>query len=84
MKAKVQKIGNSFAIILPTGVAERFDLEEEVELTISRGQVIIHMPKKDTRTLWEAQFEKGMESQQKESETIWEFPNKWDEGEWEW
>ena len=84
MKTRIKKVGNAYAVILPPKVAERFNPEEELELTVSHGQVVIHTPRKSARASWEAQFKEEMKGQWENPETIWELPNMWDEKEWEW
>ncbi len=82
MKARLIRIGNSRGVRLPKPLIEQAGLEDEVELDVQDGAIVIRAPI-DARTGWadaaRALRERG------ESELLDEpTPSHFDEEEWEW
>jgi len=85
MKTKIVKIGNSRGIRIPKSFIDESGLQNEVELEINDGKIIIK-PISKAREVWNLAFQKMAKigddalldsgKLQKQS--------KWDEEEWEW
>jgi len=82
MKAKIVRIGNSKGIRLPKSVLEQVGLEEEVELEVREGELVIS-PVSRLRSGWGEAAEKlsGRGDDQLLDEPI---PTEFDEQEWAW
>jgi antitoxin MazE len=52
MKVAIRKIGNSQGIVLPKPVLAQAGLEDEVELTVEKGAVVLRKPKPSVRAGW--------------------------------
>lgn len=52
MKVAIRKIGNSQGIVLPKPVLAQAGLEDEAELTIEEGAVVLRKPKPSVRAGW--------------------------------
>jgi antitoxin MazE len=57
MKVAIRKIGNSQGVVLPKPVLARAGLENEAELTIEGGAVVLRKPKRPVRVGWAAAAE---------------------------
>ncbi|MCA1734267.1 MAG: AbrB/MazE/SpoVT family DNA-binding domain-containing protein [Acidobacteria bacterium] len=78
MKASVIRIGNSRGIRLPKPILEQCGIEDEVEIEVEGGRLIIR-PATAPRAGWSEAFGEGGE------DTLRETPApEWDESEWEW
>ena len=85
MKTKIVKIGNSRGIRIPKSFIDESGLQNDVELEIHDGKIIIK-PISKARELWEAAFKKMAKSGDDfllDSEVLHNQSN-WDEEEWEW
>ena len=82
VKTKIIKIGNSKGVRIPRALIEEANLGDEVELEVQEGKVVIK-PASQARAGWEEDFKRMAEAG--EAKLLWpEFPNNWDEEEWEW
>ena len=57
MKVAIRKIGNSRGVVLPKPVLAQAGLENEAELTIEGGAVVLRKPKRPVRVGWAAAAE---------------------------
>ncbi len=85
MKTKIVKIGNAKGIRLPKAVIEQTGLDEEVEIQIKDGKIIIQSVKKE-RADWDSAFEKMAQNNDDIllDEEILSDQSSWDNTEWEW
>jgi antitoxin MazE len=83
MIVKVRKIGNSAGIILSKSLMEHCDINEEVDLHIEDGSIVLKPVKKKPRESWNELFSKENSSHDTDS-LSGDFPNKFDEEEWTW
>jgi antitoxin MazE len=82
IKTSIIKIGNSQGVRLPKALLALSGIEQDVDLAVEDGAIIIR-PAKKPRKGWTEQFEKMAASG--DDTPIDEFiPTEWDEGEWEW
>lgn len=82
IRTHLVRIGNSRGIRLPKPVIEQAGLEDEVDLTLQDGKVIIaaaDLPRSD----WDARFEAAGPSAQDEL-LLDGADSAWDNEEWEW
>ena len=85
MKTKVIKIGNSRGIRIPKSLIHESGLNNEVELEVSDGQIIIK-PITTNRESWDTAFKKMAKKQDDillDNESI-TSQSSWDKEEWEW
>jgi antitoxin MazE len=52
MKIAIRRIGNSKGVIIPAAVLSQVGLEDEAELRVSDGALVISLPKKAARDGW--------------------------------
>ena len=82
MKAKLIRIGNSRGIRLPKALIEAAGLGDEVDLEVHDGELVIRRIKR-VREGWETAAKAAAASG--EDKLVWpEFPNRFDDEEWEW
>jgi antitoxin MazE len=85
MKTTIVKIGNSRGIRIPKSIIEESGLENDVELEVNDGKIIIK-PISKNRESWDAAFQKMAKNKDDallDSEILLN-QTKWDEEEWEW
>jgi antitoxin MazE len=82
MKTRLVQIGNSRGIRLPKSLIEETGLEDEVELRVQEGAIVI-TPVKTLRSGW---AEAAQAMQQREEDKLLDppTPTRFDEEEWEW
>ena len=84
VKATIVRIGNSRGIRIPKPLLEQLGADNEVELEIRNGQLIVK-PGRQPRANWEEAFKKFLASPGKEALDADPFvANQFDEEEWEW
>jgi antitoxin MazE len=84
MKARIVRIGNSQGIRIPKPLLEQSGLEDEVELEVERGRIIIRAAARP-RAGWEVAF-RSMAEHGDDALLDAEVASTttWDEEEWEW
>jgi antitoxin MazE len=82
MKARVIRIGNSRGIRLPKAILQEAGLEDEVEIRVRGGSIVI-TPAKHRRAGW---AEAAARLAQLEGTALLDdyMPTRFDEEEWEW
>lgn len=82
MKARLVQIGNSRGIRLPKPLIEEVGLEDEVELHVREGAIVI-VPANGPRTGWE---DAAREMHERDEDQLLEpaVPTHFDAEEWEW
>ena len=82
MKARLVQIGNSRGIRLPKPLIEEAGLDDEVELRVREGTIVIS-PAHGPRAGWE---EAARQMHEREGDQLLEpaVPTRFDEEEWEW
>ena len=77
MKATIRRFGNSRGIILPKPLLSQLKFENEVDLEVERGALVLRRPRKRVRDGW-AEASKRLAAVS-ESRLIWpEFSNRGD------
>ena len=82
MRVELVRIGNSRGIRIPKPIIDQCGLEDEVELQVDNGRLVIaaaHQPREG----WEKAFRAVGSSNQEEMLTG-EFSNQFDQDEWRW
>jgi len=82
IRTRLVRIGNSRGVRLPKPVIEHAGLEDEVDLTLENGKVIIEAAD-SPRSDWDARFEAAGDSKQDEV-LLTGADSDWDDEEWEW
>ena len=77
MKIAIRKMGNSQGVIIPKPVLAQVGLEEEAEMSIERGAIVLRRPRKGVREGW-AEASKAIAASG-DDELVWpEFGNAQD------
>jgi len=84
MKTRIVRIGNSRGIRLPKAMLEQCGLQDEVDLSVEEGRLVIR-PLEKPRAGW-GEASMGMAERGDDSLLDEEYlgPTEWDETEWEW
>ncbi len=84
VKTRIVRIGNSQGVRLPKRIIEQIGLENEIEIEIAEGQLIIR-PASVPRAGWDEQF-RAMAERGDDYLLDAESPSliEWDDEEWEW
>jgi len=82
MKARLIRIGNSRGVRLPKPVIAEAGLEEDVELQVRRGAVVISSPRAP-RAGW-AEAARRMHEAGDDQPLVMPTPTRFEEDEWHW
>jgi len=82
MKARLVRIGNSRGIRLPKPLIQQVGLEDEVELRVQEGAIVI-LPARAPRTGW-AEAARTLRERGESGLLDEPTPSRFDEQEWEW
>jgi antitoxin MazE len=85
MKTKIVKIGNSRGVRIPKSFIDESGLNNEVELEIDDGKIVIK-PISKNRESWDSTFQRMAKNNDDlllDSDTLLN-QTKWDEEEWKW
>ena len=82
MKTKLVQIGNSRGVRLPKPLIEEAGLDNEVHVTVRRGEIVIR-PAGKARTGWAAAA-KRLHEQKADMLLDQEAPTAFDDSEWQW
>ena len=52
MKTTIRKIGNSRGVVIPKPVLAQIGLEDEAEMTVEAGALVLRRPAKPVRSGW--------------------------------
>ena len=77
MKITIRKIGNSQGVVLPKPVLAQAGLEDEAELTIEDGAVVLRKPQRPVRVGWAA-ASRRLAEQGDDELVLGEFANEGD------
>jgi antitoxin MazE len=77
MKVTIRKIGNSQGVVLPKPVLAQAGLEDEAELTIEDGAVVLRKPQRPVRVGWAA-ASRRLAEQGDDELVLGEFANEGD------
>lgn len=83
VKTRIVKIGNSQGVRIPKLLLDLTNFEEEVELEVQEGQIVIR-PARVSRAGWEEQFQQMAAHADDKMFDDDMLPTSWDEEEWEW
>ena len=82
IKSKIVRIGNSRGVRIPSAMLEQAGLEDEIEMVVERGKLIIHAaqhPRQGWAEAFASMAECGDDHLLDEP-----TPTQWDEEEWVW
>jgi antitoxin MazE len=77
MKVVIRKIGNSQGVVLPKPVLAQTGLQDEAELSVEDGAVVLRKPARQVRVGWAAAARKLAEHRD-DALVLGEFANKGD------
>ena len=84
LKVEIIRIGNSQGIRLPKAIIEQCGFTKSLELEVRGNEVVLRSAKRKPREGWEEAFAKGVAEHGQDELLLGEFPNEFDENEWEW
>ena len=77
MKVAIRRIGNSQGVVLPKPVLAQAGLEDEAELSVEEGRIILRKPVAAVRTGW-ADAARKLASERDDALVLGEFANEGD------
>ena len=83
---KLRNIGNSKGIIIPKEIIAQCDMEESVTIEV-KGQQLIIRKAESPNIHWDTAFQHCHPESEKEkidAQLMGDFPNQFDEEEWQW
>jgi len=82
MITAIRRVGNSRGIIIPKPMLKEAGLENEAEITLERGAIVLRKPPRDARQGWAEASQRIAEAG--DDKLVWpEFGNR-DDGDLEW
>lgn len=79
---QIRQIGNSRGVVIPKAILEQVGFEDQADLVIEDGRIILSKPKKNPREGW-AEDSKAIAEAGKDRLVLGDFMNDADE-EWVW
>ena len=86
IQLKLRNIGNSKGIIIPKELLNLCDMEDEITMEVKDKQLIIRKSE-NTQIQWDTAFNHCIQENVDEKidrQLMSDFPNKFDEEEWQW
>ena len=83
LRMNLVKIGNSRGIRIPKNLIEQLGLQDQVEVEVSAGQLVLRPVIESARQDWESQF-KAMAERGDDALLDEEIATAWDDEEWQW
>jgi antitoxin MazE len=83
VRSRIVRIGNSKGIRIPKALLEEAQLKDEVDITVENGALVVR-PVRRVREGWAEAARAMHEAGEDGPLDGWDFPNKFDETEWEW
>lgn len=83
IQTKIRKVGNSTGVILSKEIIRQANIEESVNIEVSKNKIVITPVHKNPRTAWEELLIKAGSLNDKE-QLLENFSNEFDEKEWTW
>lgn len=85
MHIQIRRIGNSQGIILPRTLLQQTGIENEADLTIRDGAIVLRPVKSNPRAGWDELFRKAVEDGHTPDKDLFEnMSNNFDQDEWQW
>lgn len=85
MQVHIRRIGNSQGIILPRPLLQQAGIENEIDLEVIDGAIVLRPMKADPRADWVQLFQKAIEDGHKPEKDLFEaMSNDFDQTEWQW
>ena len=82
MKIAIRRIGNSRGVIIPAVILNQVGLEDQADVSVRDGTLVISPPKKNARAGW-AEASKRVAAACDDSLLMPELPNA-DDADWQW
>lgn len=85
MQTQIRRIGNSQGIILPRPLLQQVGIENEIDMQIVEGAIILRPIKSHPRADWDLQFQQAIEAGHKPENDLFDgISNDFDQNEWQW
>jgi antitoxin MazE len=85
MQVHIRRIGNSQGIILPRPLLQQAGIEDEVDLEVIDGAIVLRSVKSNPRADWDKLFQRAIEAGHKPEKDLFEgMSNDFDQTEWQW
>jgi antitoxin MazE len=83
VRSRIVRIGNSKGIRIPKALLEEAQLKDEVDIAVENGALVVR-PVRRVREGWAEAARAMHEAGEDRLLDGWDFPNEFDETEWEW
>lgn len=85
MHVHIRRIGNSQGVLLPRPLLQQVGIENEVDLQVVDGAIVLRPAKPEPRADWDNLFQKAIaEGHEPEKDLFGHITNDFDQTEWEW
>ncbi|MDO8713980.1 MAG: AbrB/MazE/SpoVT family DNA-binding domain-containing protein [Polynucleobacter sp.] len=82
MHLQIRQIGNSRGVVIPKAILEQVGFDDEAELVVEGGRLVLSKPKKNPREGW-AEDSKAISEAGEDTLVLGDFSNEGDE-DWVW
>ncbi|WP_370652564.1 AbrB/MazE/SpoVT family DNA-binding domain-containing protein [Polynucleobacter sp.] len=79
---QIRQIGNSRGVVIPKAILEQVGFDDEAELVVEGGRLVLSKPKKNPREGW-AEDSKAISEAGEDTLVLGDFSNEGDE-DWVW
>ncbi len=85
MHVHIRRIGNSQGIILPRNLLQQTGIENEADLQVIDGAIVLRPAKSNPRADWDNLFQKAIDAGYTPEYDLFEnMSNNFDQNEWQW
>ncbi|AUD01208.1 AbrB/MazE/SpoVT family DNA-binding domain-containing protein [Spirosoma pollinicola] len=85
MHIPIRRIGNSQGIILPRTLLQQTGIENEVDIQVIDGAIILRPVQSNPRASWDSLFQKAIDAGHSPENDLFEnMTNDFDQTEWQW
>lgn len=85
MHINIRRIGNSQGIILPRNLLQQTGIENEADLQVIDGAIVLRPTKSNPRADWDNQFQQAIDAGHMPENDLFEnMSNDFDQTEWQW
>ncbi len=85
MVLQIRRIGNSQGVILPRPMLQQVGIEQEIDIEVVEGALILRPAKSHPRAGWDEAFAKAIDAGHTPDNDLFEgASNSFDETDWQW
>lgn len=85
MHVQIRRIGNSQGIIIPRPLLQQIGAENEINLEVVEGAIVLRAVESNPRANWDKLFQEAIANgHEPDNDLFNDTPNDFDETEWQW